>query len=286
MNAIIRASTVRVGAKRLVATGAEALRRWAIDQGTLPRAEGGTQLAPIVRLGGLLEDPACALPLAALSPGELAALRQRRQAAGPAAAVLAEQASLASAIQTFCEFFQLALPHPFAAVAPDAWSILGQERYAQLRGLARRVDPTLELALELLWATAAEPAELAACLQQDIDRASRSLLLPGRQVALSPALFRRLPQGGPTGARLLPGLAAGRLEAWLAEPSAGSGGTVRRAADRSLAIAPQALRLGALVARLQAGSHLDEILPLIPYDWDPGRPRPALVDLPPHWSDA
>lgn len=277
---------VRVGAKRLVATGAEALRRWAIDQGTLPRAEGGTQLAPIVRLGGLLDDPACALPLAALSPAELAALRQRRQAVGPAAAVLAEQASLASAIQTFCEFFQLVLPHPFAAVAPDAWSILSRERYAQLRGLARRVDPALELALELLWVTAAEPAELAACQQQDVDRASRALLLPGRQVALSPALFRRLPQSGLAGASLVPGLAEGRLEAWLAEPSAGGGGTARRPADRNPAMAPQALRLGGLVARLQAGSHLDEILPLIPGDWDAGLPQPLLVNLPPHWDAA
>ena len=285
MTSALRASTVRVGAKRLVATGAEALRRWAIEQGTLPHAEGGTQLAPIVRLGGLLDDPACALPLAVLGPDELAALRERRRAAGPVAAVLAEQASLASAIQTFCEFFRLALPHPFAAVAPDAWTLLSRERYAELRSLARRVDAALELALELLWVTAAEPAELAACQQQDVDRASRSLQLPGRQVALPPALFRRLPPGGLAGASLLPGLAEDRLQAWLAEPAAGGGGTARRAADRSLAMAPQALRLGALVARLQAGSHLDEILPLIPYEQEPGLRPPPLVNLPPHWGD-
>jgi hypothetical protein len=112
-----RRSAIRIGSRRIPGTLAEALRRWLIDQGTLPEAEGGTHLAPIHRFESLLLDPACAWPLAILSPEDLVALRARR--VGGEAMVLVEQAAMAAAVEALRDLYLRHLDNPFHAVAAD-----------------------------------------------------------------------------------------------------------------------------------------------------------------------
>ena len=118
--AAIAPSTIRIGPRRILATMAEALRRWAIDQGTLPEAEGGTHLAPLRRLADLMEDPLCALPLAAVTPADLVALRRRRAVAlASPGAMLVEQAALAAAIDALRDLHLPRLSSPFLVPAAD-----------------------------------------------------------------------------------------------------------------------------------------------------------------------
>ena len=237
------ASTFRVGRKRVLATGAEALGRWAIQQGILPRAEGGTQLAPALRLADLLADPACALPLAALGPTELAGLRARRLGAG-AAVMLAEQAALAAAIAMLFELQGMTLAQPFAALAPDGWQLPAEAMCRQALAQARQESPGHAAALELLLASGAAPTELAACGPAGFNPQQQALLLPGRRVALPPGLARRAEAG--LRAWQQPGFAA-----WLAgwRPRAAGAGPLSEGS----------WRLAALVRRLEGGSHLDEV---------------------------
>ena len=113
-----RQSAFRIGPRRIAGTLAEALRRWSIDQGTLPEAEGGTHLAPVRRFESLLRDPTCAWPLTILLPADLAALRARRHAAGEAM-MLVEQAALAAAVEALRDLYLQHLDNPFHAAAPD-----------------------------------------------------------------------------------------------------------------------------------------------------------------------
>lgn len=113
-----RRSAIRIGPRRIPGTLAEALRRWCIDQGTLPEAEGGTHLAPVRRFESLLQDIACAWPLAILSPEDLSALRARRRPLG-VAAMLVEQAALAAAVDALRELHLPQLDNPFHAPADD-----------------------------------------------------------------------------------------------------------------------------------------------------------------------
>ena len=132
-----RVCMVRIGTKRFLGTAAEALRRWAIDQGTLPRSEGGTEIAPLQRLAPLMADPDCALPLAALQPADLAALRARRLAAlGCPAEMLAEQAAMVAALEHFRDFHIPSLDDPFAEPAPDGLCLLDEAACAQAIGWA------------------------------------------------------------------------------------------------------------------------------------------------------
>ena len=219
-------SSFRVGRRRVVATLAETLGRWAVQQGTLPLAEGGTQRSPTVRLAGLLADPAAALPLSALDPDALVALRRRRlEALASADAMLVEQAAIAAAVTELCDLHRLPWPHPLAAAASDGVVLILPEQIGAIRRMVPGTEPALDLAL----ATGARVAELEELALWDA--ASAALMLPGRRIALPPDLAERLgPRPGAGLAALLRGLG-------MAEP---------------------ALRLTALAQRLGAGSHLDE----------------------------
>lgn len=269
-----RISTFRIGRRQVLATGAEALRRWSIEQGTLPAAEGGTHVAPLARLAALAEDPACLLPMAALTPAELARLRLRRQAAlGSAAAVLAEQAALAAAFSALCELYLQECGNPLGLTAPDGCYLLPMATRDAIVARATQEDPQLGLALELLFATAARPEELAACRRGDLDMARRCLLLPGRAVGLPNSLAGRLPAANPPDAPLLAGPWPGQVPAWLA--------ALPRMLPRcslELPLTAETLRFTALVARLQAGCHLDEALILA------GAAPAAALELPIPWS--
>lgn len=157
----VKPSTIRLGPRRLLATMAEALRRWAVDQGTLPEAEGGTHLAPVTRLAELMADPACALPLAALQPEDLALLRARRRAVlGSEAAMLLEQAALAAAIDALRDLYLPDLPNPFLQPAPDGLALLEEADCARLLLLLPDSEPGLTRAVALLLTTGAAPARL------------------------------------------------------------------------------------------------------------------------------
>ena len=252
----IRLSSFRIGRRQVLATGAEALCRWAIEQGTLPAAEGGTHVAPLVRLAALAEDPACMLPMAALVPAELTRLRLRRHAAlGSAAAVLAEQAALAAAFSALCELYMQDCGNPLGPAAPDGCYLLAEATRDAIAARGAQDDPYLGLALELLFATAATPEELAACRQGAFNMARRCLALPGRTVVLPVPLARRLPSANPADAPLLAGLQPEQVLAWLA--------ALPRMLPRHGLTPPltaDTLRFSALVARLQTGCHLDEAL--------------------------
>lgn len=251
-----RLSTFRIGRRQVLATGAEALRRWSVEQGILPLAEGGTHVAPLARLSALAEDPACLLPMAALVPAELARLRLRRQAAlGVAAIALAEQAALAAAFSALCELYLREHGNPFASPAPDGCTLLAATARDAILACGAQEEAGLGLALGLIFATAARPEELAACRQGDFDPGRRCLVLPGRVVTLPPSLVRHLPANGPAEAPLLPGLQPEQVPAWLAA-------LPQRLPRCSLAppLTVDTLRFSALVVRLQAGCHLDEAL--------------------------
>ena len=250
----LRASTVRIGSKRFLGTAAEALRRWAIDQGTLPLAEGGTQIAPLARLAPLMADPDCALPLAALGPAELEALRRRRLSAlGSQAAMLAEQAALAAALEQFRDFHLPALDDPFAEPAADGLCVLDEASCAQAIGWAGQDSAVLGRAIGLLLTTAAPLEALLACSRGHADRAGGRLCLPGGQILPAPPDLLP-PPGEDPAAPLLGGLRQGpAFQAALAA-----------IADRlgRPGLGADALRLTALTLALHQGQHLDEVLAL------------------------
>lgn len=225
-DALAAASTFRIGRRRVLATGAEALGRWAIQIGILPRAEGGTQRPPAERLAALMADPACALPLAALDPATLVALRERRLAAlGSQDAMLVEQAALAAAIATLCEVHGLHWPHPMAAVAGDGVSLLDA---GSLEVLRRRTGAD---ALDLALACGARFAEMETASVTTDDDGAAWIVLPGRWVQAPPRPGPSLRSASGAGFRAL-------------------------AAAQGLEETP--LRLTALAGRLGRGSHLDE----------------------------
>lgn len=248
----VRLCMVRIGSKRFLGTAAEALQRWAIDQGTLPRNEGGTQVAPVVRLAPLLEDQACTWPLALLSPRELAALRRRRLAeTGDRAVLLTEQAALFAALEAFREFHLPALDDPFAEVAPDGLCILDEASCAQAIAWACQMDEAMGLAVGLMLTTAAPAEELLACCQGQADRFSGRLRLPNGMV-LAPPPGLMPPACGTLDSPLLPGLHS------LADMKALVRDIGRRLERPGLAL--DALRLTALAGALGQGQHLDEVL--------------------------
>lgn len=249
----VRPSTVRIGSKRFLGTAAEALRRWAIDQGTLPRAEGGTQVAPLQRLAPLLEDPDCALPLAALTPADLAALRARRSLLQGAAVSLAEQAALAAALEQFRDFHLPALDNPLAETAPDGLCVLDEARCGQAISCAGQMGEAWERLVGLaLIAGAAVPA-LLGCRGGQAEALAGRLRLPGGLVLKAPPEL--LPEAGSDPeAPLLPGLGGPEtIAAGIAEIGLRLGRPGLR---------PEALHLTGMAQLLIQGGHLDEILPL------------------------
>lgn len=249
-----RLCMVRIGSKRFLGTAAEALRRWAIDQGTLPRNEGGTQIAPLLRLGPLLEDPACAWPLSVLNAADLAALRARRLAVlHDAAPLLVEQAALFAALEAFREFHLPALDDPFAEVAPDGLCILDEASCAQAMAWAAQMDEALGLAVGLMLTTAAPAPELLACREGQADRLSGRLLLSNGMVLTPPRGLLPQPRGAAE-ALLLPELRS-------LEQLTGAIREIGRRLDRP-GMTPDALRLTALASALCQGQHLDEVLSL------------------------
>jgi len=247
-----RECTIRIGSKRFLGTAAEALRRWAIDQGTLPRAEGGTQVAPLQRLAPLLEDSDCALPLAVLSPEDLSALRRRRLVAlQDTAAMLAEQAAMAAALEQFRDFHLPALDDPFGEIAPDGLCVLDEPSCAQAIGWAGQMSEAWGRFVALLLLTGAPvPTLLGACCGHADARSGR-LHLPGGPVLTPPPDLFPAPAAAPE-APLLPGLQAAGV---VAEGMREIGRRLQRPGLR-----PEALQLTALVAALNQGQHLDEIL--------------------------
>lgn len=255
-----RLCLVRIGSKRFLGTAAEALRRWAIDQGTLPRSEGGTQLAPLQRLGPLMADPDCALPLAALLPADLAGLRARRLAAlGCPEAMLVEQAALAAALEQFRDFHLPALEDPFAEIAPDGLCVLDEAACAQLLSRAGRAGPLVERLAGLLLTTAAPLPALLRWSNAQADRAAGLLHRPDGPPLPVPAELLPPASERPE-APLLPGLdlaAATRAIAALGEALERPG------------LRPEALRLTGLTQALNQGRHLDEALLLAGARADP-----------------
>jgi hypothetical protein len=248
-----RVCMVRIGTKRFLGTAAEALRRWAIDQGTLPRCEGGTGLAPLQRLGGLMADPDCALPLAALQPGDLAGLRARRlDALGCPAEMLVEQAALAAALEHFRDFHIPALDDPFAEPAPDGLCLLDEAACGQAIGWALSEGPVPGRLVALMLATAAPPEMLLACCNGHAEARSGQLRLPGGQV-VAVAADLLPPADAPAADPLLPGLTPAAAAAMLARLATRLGRP---------GMTPAALQLTALTLALAQGQHLDEVLGL------------------------
>jgi hypothetical protein len=233
-------------------TLAEALRRWAIDQGTLPLAEGGTHLAPVTRLAGLMADPACALPLAALQPEDLALLRRRRRLAlGSEAGMLLEQAALAAATDALRDLYLPDLPNPFLQPAPDGVALLDEADCARLLSLLQRGEAGTERAVALLLTTGAAPALLfSATLSQLSSLDDGGLLLGGLSRSWPAGLTRPV---GPPDALLLGPLEAGALTAEVSNLG-------RRLGREPLT--PEALWLTGVALALRDGCHLDEAMAL------------------------
>ncbi|MCQ4159933.1 hypothetical protein NON00_08320 [Roseomonas sp. GC11] len=248
-----RMCMIRIGTKRFLGTAAEALRRWAIDQGTLPRSEGGTQVAPLQRLEALMADPDCALPLAALQPSDLAALRARRlEALGSHAAMLAEQAALAAALEHFREFHIPSLDDPFAELAPDGLCVLDDAACAQAIARAGQIHESLGTLVALMLTTAAPLPALLQCCNAQADARAGLLHLPGGPAVPVPSELLPPPSALPT-APLLPGLEAAAARRGLE--------AVAAYLDKP-GLDPDALRLTALTQVLNQGQHLDEMLVL------------------------
>ncbi|MBC9177904.1 hypothetical protein [Pseudoroseomonas ludipueritiae] len=248
----VKPSTIRLGPRRLLGTMAEALRRWAIDQGTLPEAEGGTHLAPVTRLAELMADPACALPLAALQPEDLALLRARRRAAlGSEAAMLLEQAALAAAIDALRDLYLPDLPNPFLRTAPDGLTLMEEADCARLLLLLQQHETGLARAVALLLTTGAAPARLfSATLPECLSKAGDGLCLGG--------LLRPWPAGlarpqEPLGAPLLGALDAAALAQELENLSHRLG---------LASLTTETLWLTGLTVALRDGCHLDEAMAL------------------------
>jgi hypothetical protein len=243
-------STIRLGPRRLLGTMAEALRRWAIDQGTLPAAEGGTHLAPITRLADVMADPACALPLAALQPEDLALLRARRRAAlGSKAAMLVEQAALATAIDALRDLYLPDLPNPFFLPASDGLALLEEADCARLLSLLHGHAAGLDRAVALLLTTGAAPALLfSSTLSQRLPQNDGGLWFGGLSRPWPGGLAR--PQGTP-GAPLLEALDAAALARHLESLGQRLGRTPLTA---------EALWLTGLALALRDGCHFDEAM--------------------------
>jgi len=251
--AAIRPSTVRIGSKRFLGTAAEALRRWAIDQGTLPRAEGGTQVAPVRRLAPFISDPDCALPLAALTPTDLAALRARRHALQGGAAMLAEQAALAAALAQFREFHLPAWESPLAEEAPDGLCVLEEADCGQAIACAGQMGESWERLVGLVLTTGLSVPVLLGCRQGQANAGTGRLHLPCGLVLTPPPEWLPGPGGDPAGP-LLPGLGG---PVAIAAGIAGIGLRLGRPG-----LCPEALHLTGMAHLLGRGLHLDEILPL------------------------
>ncbi|MBO1076144.1 hypothetical protein [Roseomonas marmotae] len=247
----IKPSTIRLGPRRVLGSGAEALRRWATDQGTLPLAEGGTHLAPMIRLAPLMADPACALPLAALTPTDLAAMRVRRQAAlGGAAAMLLEQAALAAAIDALRALYLPDLDNPLFLPAPDGLALLEEADCARLLAMSAAGAPDLHRALALLLTTGAAPELLLGCRMGQVDAAGGWLHLAGQRLPWPAGLA--LPAALPEAPLL------GQLDAaGLCHGLAALGAALGRPGLPLAAIWQTGLSLA-----LRDGRHLDEALAL------------------------
>lgn len=259
-SAAVRASTIRIGSKRFLGTAAEALQRWAIAQGTLPRQEGGTQVAPVRRLAALMADPACALPLAALRAPTLQQLRARRAAAlRDSGALLAEQAALAAALEEFRGFHLPALPNPLHDPADDGLYLLEEADCARFIAWAGRHCGDFGRLLGLVLSTGADPAALIAASEADPDlnRAARRLRLPGGAILTADPAW--MPPQARAGGPLFPALAGpGALAARMAALSHWTGSHWAGVAPRL-----ETLRLTGLVQALKDGRHPDELLPLL-----------------------
>jgi hypothetical protein len=238
----LKACTIRLGTKRIVATPAEALRRWAIDQGTLPLAEGGTHVAPVERLAGLMADPACALPLAAIVPGDLAALRLRRRAVlGNEAAMLVEQAALAAAIGSLLDLYLPGLAQPCFSAAPDGLQVLEDAACAQAIALALSRDADLGRAVALMLTAGLAPAALLAARLRDAGPGG----LPWPDGLPRPLGAMDAPLLGPMTAATL-AESIGAVGAAMGHPG----------------LLPATLWLAGLTVALRDGRHLDEALAL------------------------
>jgi hypothetical protein len=245
--ASLKTSTIRIGPKRIIGTGAEALRRWAIDQGTLPRAEGGTHLAPLTRLQPMMADPACALPLAALAPEDLAGLRARRHAAlGSESAMLVEQAALAVAIDELMSLYLPSLQQPFHRPAPDGLSIPEDADCAGLLSRCLAQDAELGRAVGLILTTGIAPPVLLASRTDEWHPRTQRLHAQGLELAWPGGLAT--PSGAPA-TRLFGGLSVASLAAALLGTD-GEGPSL------------SGLWLAGLRVALRDGRHLDEALAL------------------------
>ncbi len=242
--AAAKPSTIRVGHKRIAATGAEALRRWAIDQGTLPSSEGGTHRPPIDSLATLLADPANALPLFALTPADLAAQRARRsEALGDDDILMVEQAALSLAIDDLSALYLPALQNPFSRPAPDGIFLPDDAQCASLLAEAGRQDADLHCAVALILTVGVSP----------------TLLVGGR---LRQRDGRLLWDGGsatwPEGLALPPGRTAPLPPGWtlqrLTRDLARIGGSVTTIRN---------LWLKGLALAMRDGRHLDEAFALL-----------------------
>jgi hypothetical protein len=242
--AALKASTIRIGPKRILGTGAEALRRWAIDQGTLPRDEGGTHLAPLARLQPLIADPACALPLAALLPEDLALLRaRRRQALESEAAMLLEQAALAAAIDNLRDLYLPALEQPFHTAAPDGVFLPDDAACARILARSLQQDADLGRAVGLILTTGIAPSLLLAARARQLDREKGTLRWAGFEAAWPGGLEW---PGFPPEAPLLGPLAEADLTRDVLR----------------IGLALPALWLAGLGVALREGRHLDEAMAL------------------------
>jgi hypothetical protein len=240
-------TSFRVGRRRVIATAHEALQRWSVQQGILPRAEGGTQRPPGERLAGLMADPACHLPLSELDAQSLLALRSRRLAElKDWSAMLVEQAAMAAAIDALRELHGPHWPNPLLQSAPDGVSLIC---LAKLDGIRQRMcclGSRQLLAIDIALASGARFTELDGLSRSAFGSAQGWLSLPGRRV--------QLPE--PLAARLAPCIGIADLAA-------------------ELGLEESSVRLTALTRRLAAGSHLDEAF-LLAGCVDAGTPAPLV----------
>ncbi|MFC3126139.1 hypothetical protein ACFOD4_13810 [Pseudoroseomonas globiformis] len=247
-----RQCTIRIGSKRFLGTAAEAAQRWAIDQGTLPRAEGGTHLAPIRRLDALMRDAACAWPLTLLNAPELVALRRRRLLQlGSAELALAEQAALAVAIEQFREMHLPALDDAFDEPAPDGIWLLDSTACGLLRQQAEAMGGAWPRLVGLLLTSGGSASDLLQACCGQADRGTGRLYLAGGRQLSAPPEHLPVADNSPE-APLLPGLALGaELETGFA--------TLARCLGQATLL-PEALQMTALAALLAQGWHLDEMM--------------------------
>jgi hypothetical protein len=248
----LKQCTIRIGTKRFLGTAAEALQRWAIDQGTLPRSEGGTQVAPVSRLAALAAEAVCHWPLALLQAEDLATLRWNRfQALGGTAFMLVEQAALAVAVDQFRDFHLPALDDPFIEAAPDGISLLDETACQLLHAQAAVMGGAWPRLVGLLLCCGVSLAELSTICCGQADRESGRLHLQGGRVVTAPSTW--LPSSQEDATSL--------LLAELSDAAAHAAGFA--ALGQRLnhhRLKAETLQLTALVAAFMEGRHLDEVL--------------------------